>query len=177
MRVGSSADAIALLVELGAPPRLVRHHELVLEAADLLLERLARLRQHARFDREHVLLGVALHDAGKIRHPNEMHIPGHDHERAGRQLLLDRGVPPDIARFCVTHASWEDHEERTLEDLLVALADKLWKGKREESLEARILAVLASNSGREHWELFSELDAICEEIASDGPARLERSAV
>ena len=40
---------------------------------------------------------------------------------------MESGVE-DLARFCVTHARWES-DGIGLEDLLVALADKLWKGK------------------------------------------------
>jgi hypothetical protein len=93
-------DAFRLLVDLGAPQRLVRHHELVVEAASILLE-----------------------------------------------------------------------------DLLVALADKLWKGKREQELEARVMEMLAKSARREPWDVFEQLDSICEQIAADGSSRLARSVI
>ena len=74
----------------------------------------------------------------------------------------------------MTHASWEA-PERSLEDLLLALADKLWKGKRETELETRVVKALATSARREAWEVFDPLDAICEQIAAGGPDRLERS--
>jgi putative nucleotidyltransferase with HDIG domain len=169
----SPENALRLLVELGAPPWLVRHHELVVEAASVLCQRVPA-EVGVSFDRDEVLLGAALHDVGKILHPDEMKAPGHRHESAGQSLLVERGVPPEIARFCVTHASW-DTPERTLEDLLVALADKLWKGKREEELEARVIQMIAAHSKREQWEVFEQLDSICEQIAADGTSRLARS--
>jgi HD domain len=168
-------DAFRLLVDLGAPQRLVRHHELVVEAASILCRRVSEDFGVA-FHREDVLLGAALHDVGKILYPNEMQAPGHRHEQAGQSLLVERGVKPDLARFCVTHASW-DVPERSLEDLLVALADKLWKGKREQELEAHIIDMLARSARREPWEIFDQLDTICEQIAADGSSRLARSVI
>jgi hypothetical protein len=166
-------DALRLLRELGAPERLVRHHQLVAEAAALLCDGVAE-RFAVPFRRDLVLLGAALHDTGKILHRDELERPGHAHEPAGESLLLERGVAPAVARFCVTHASW-DALDRSLEDLLVALADKLWKGQRTAALEARVLDALAAQTGRPSWEVFDRLDAVCEEIAADGPARLARS--
>ncbi|NVB82957.1 MAG: HD domain-containing protein [Kofleriaceae bacterium] len=167
------ADAIAVLQRLGAVPWLVRHHELVLEAAVSVCDRFAR---ELAFDRDAVLLGAALHDAGKIIHPAEMSAPGHEHEAAGRELLLRHGVSPSIARFCVTHAAWNT-DDATVEDLLVALADKLWKGKRDEALEQRIVEVIAAATKRQPWAVFDRVDAICEAVAAHGPDRLVRSAV
>ncbi len=164
-----------MLVDLGAPQRLVRHHELVVEAASLLCEKLFEGFGVA-FQRDAVLLGAALHDVGKILFPDELRAPGHRHERAGQSLLIESGVNPELARFCVTHASW-DEPERSLEDLLVALADKLWKGKREQKLEARVLDTLAERAKREAWEVFDQLDTICEQIAADGSSRLDRSLI
>ncbi len=172
--LASPSEGLALLRELRASAWLVRHHELVLEAATALAGRLRTL--GVAFDASRVLLGAVLHDVGKIRHPGEMSGPGHQHEQAGLALLRGQGVSADIAGFCVTHASWNE-PERTIEDLLVALADKLWKGRREETLEARILEALLEATGGERWALFSELDAICDEIASEGAERLQRSVV
>jgi putative nucleotidyltransferase with HDIG domain len=168
------ADALQLLAELGASPWLIRHHELVVEAAQLLAALLAD-ELGVMFDRELVLLGSSLHDAGKVLHPSEMRNPGHEHEPAGRELLLAHGVPDKVARFCVTHADWWS-DGLAIEDLLVALADKLWKGKREEVLERRVLTMVAQQLKKEEWAVFSVLDAICERVASDGPVRLARSA-
>jgi len=123
-----------------------------------------------------VLAGAAIHDAGKIVHPEEMRMPGHQHELAGEHLLLAHGVPPEVARFCVTHAAW-NAPDASIEDLLVALADKLWKGKREDDLERRVADAISSAAKREAWETFDVLDAICESIAADGPDRLARSNV
>jgi len=159
-----------LLRALGASPWLVRHHELVLEAAVLLCDGLADV----AFDRDAVLAGAALHDAGKVVHPAEQSAPGHQHEAAGHALLVAHGVPETIARFCITHAAWS---EGTLEDLLVAAADALWKGKRNTALEQALVAKLAAVTGASAWTLFDRVDTLCDAIAADGDARLSRSVV
>jgi hypothetical protein len=171
----SPNGALRLLAQLGASPWLVRHHELVLEAATLLCD-LVRDKFDVTFDREQVLIGAAIHDAGKILHPEEMREPGHQHESAGELLLINHGIPSALSRFCVTHASWQ-RPGITIEDLFVALADKLWKGKRDEALEQLVVDGIARAVQREPWDVFETLDSICEQIAADGPTRLERSVV
>lgn len=168
-------QAIGWLAEQGAHPWLVRHHELVLEAARLVVDGASRLRG-ARFDRALVLMGAALHDAGKLEHPEEMSAPGHRHEEAGRALLARAGFAPAIARMAVTHARWGEPESQ-LEDRLVALADKLWKGKRDQALESALLDELTALGAGARWEVFEALDALSEEVASGAEDRLARSAV
>lgn len=167
--------ALDLLGVLGASPWLVRHHELVLEAAVLICDQLARS-WPLPFDRAAVLAGAALHDAGKIVHAEEMSAPGSEHEAAGRELLLGRGVPAGLARFCVTHAAW-GAPDCTIEDRLVALADKLWKGKRAGELEQRLVEDIGATIGEEAWAVFDRFDALCESVAANGPERLARSVV
>jgi hypothetical protein len=62
-----------------------------------------------------------------------------------------------------------------LEQLVVALADKLWKGKRVEVLEARVIEMLSGDGEGLDWSLLVELDGAFEAIASAGSKRLERS--
>jgi len=145
---------------------------LVVEAANELVVGLQRFAAH--FDAHEVLIGAALHDAGKILHPDEMSGPGSRHESDGRALLAEQGVG-DLARFCVTHAQWDDGTV-ALEDLLVALADKLWKGKRTPALEQRVIDLLAACSGMPPWEVFTLVDELFEHVASRGDERLARSA-
>ena len=173
--LASARDGIELLHTLGASPWLVRHHELVVEAATLLCDALEQ-DLGVSFDRSAVLLGASVHDAGKIVHPEEMSAGGNRHEVAGRDLLVNSGVPIAIARFCVTHAAW-DGPDCTINDALVALADKLWKGKRDEGLENHLLGVVASVLKQQPWEVFSRIDSICESVAAEGPERLSRSVV
>lgn len=162
-----------MLASLGASVALVEHHRLVLEAARELVVGLEGFAGH--FVGAEVLLGASVHDAGKILFPGEMAGPGAAHEEAGARLLRDNGMSR-LARFCVSHGQWRRGVQGP-EDLLVALADTLWKGKRCEELELRIVADLAAASGRDYWGTMIELDDLFERIADGGPARLARSRI
>jgi hypothetical protein len=168
----SASEAHDLLRQLGAPPRLVTHVELVGEAGEELLAQLARMGVH--LDATLVRLGVALHDAGKILHPSELDGSGAHHEPDGERLLLAHGVDPKVARCCMSHARWREME-CSMEELLVALADKLWKGARNAELERRVIESVATKLGKDMWDVFVELDTCFEEIAARGSERLERS--
>lgn len=168
----SLADATALLLEMHAPPRLIRHAELVCEAAEGLLGLFAR--HGVTLDAGWVRGGAALHDAGKLEHVAELDGPGARHEPAGEQLLLRHGVAPHVARCCRSHAQWAALE-CSLEELVVALADKLWKGARVAPLEQRVIERAAQQRGLAFWDLFVALDGGFEAIAGAAPDRLARS--
>jgi len=148
------------------------HVRLVGEAADLLLAQLRRL--GVSHDANFVRVAVVLHDAGKILHPDELHGGGVKHEAAGEKLLLAQGVNPALARCCLSHAQWT-RMACSLEELLVALADTLWKGKRDAELEKRVMEAICERSQLEFWDIFVEVDHGFEVIAADGITRLLRS--
>lgn len=170
--VDSPEAAREILEALGAPRRLITHGQLVLEAADELLHVLRDL----GIDVDHRLVraGAMLHDAGKILHPTELTSAGTSHEEAGEAMLLAHGVDPNVARCCVTHAQWPSFD-CTLEELLVALADALWKGVRRDPIERRVIDEVARRLGGDAWESFVALDGCFERVAEGGPGRLERS--
>jgi hypothetical protein len=156
---------------LRAPPRLVAHLALVHDAATEILAALDRRLVGLALDRDAVLFGAATHDLGKTVHPEELTGPGTRHEAAGEGLLIRHGIEPSMARFARTHGSW-DRDDGTLEDLLVALADQVWKGKRVTELESRVARVITTMTGREEWEVWSELDEVLEAITADADERL-----
>jgi hypothetical protein len=166
------SDAYGLLKRLGAPERLLAHVQLVAEAADQLM--LAYTALGIDFNAQLIELGVAVHDAGKIQHPEELDGPGARHERAGQALVLAHGVQADVARCCVSHAAWHA-DEVSFEERSVALADKLWKGRREPELELHIVDEVAARLHVGRWDVFTQLDAVFEEIAAGGADRLQRS--
>jgi HD domain len=170
----SSPDGHKLLQEIGAPPHLIQHVKLVGEAAELLILQFQQL--DLLFDREWIRLGVVFHDAGKILHPAELVEKGTQHEAAGELLLLSQGVDPKIARCCRSHGQWQQLE-CSFEELAVALADCLWKGKRDRELEHRVIAKIAELLDRNYWDLFGCLDDKFEEIAAGGDLRLSQSMV
>jgi hypothetical protein len=57
----------------------------------------------------------------------------------------------------------------------VALADTLWKGKRNTQLEVLFIKKLAELCSKDYWQLFIEMDSCFERIAAEGDARLLRS--
>ena len=171
---GSRAEAVRLLAELGASPRLLRHAELVGEAAEELIAGFARLR--VPLDTEFVRVAAVLHDAGKALHSEELGGPGAAHEPAGEHMLLERGVSQDVARACRSHAQWR-HVAETLEELVVALADTLWKGARITELEELVIDRAAAAARRDRWELHVDLDTLFEGVAAEADGRLSRSAV
>jgi hypothetical protein len=64
-----------------------------------------------------------------------------------------------------------------LEELVVALADNLWKGKRNNELEYRVINKIANVLDRDYWEIFITLDSGFEEVAAAAADRLSRSMV
>ncbi|MEH0938097.1 HD domain-containing protein [Micromonospora psammae] len=153
------AQVADLLVELNAPPRLAAHLRAVHDVAAQLTAWLTVHYPTLVIDREAVLFGAATHDIGKTVHVEELSGPGSRHEQAGPQLLLDAGIEPSLARFAATHASWRTTAAE-IEDLLVSLADKIWKAKRVPDLEQLVVDRLAAASGQEPWQAFLHLDKI-----------------
>ncbi len=121
-----------------------------------------------------VRVGVVLHDAGKVAHPSELAEPGSEHEPTGEALLLAKRVSPAVARICLSHARWSTMPV-SMEELVVALADKLWKGVRKNDLEERVIDMVAAALGKQRWDVFIDLDTTFEEIAAGAVQRLERS--
>lgn len=163
--------ARGLLEALTAPPRLAAHLRLVHDVACLLTDWVGRDYPEAGFDRAAVLFGAATHDIGKIVHVAELSGPGSAHEPEGYALLLAHGVEEGLARFARTHASWGE-VGIGLDDLLVSLADKVWKAKRVADLERLVVDRLAAAGGQEAWEVFMALDDLLDRIAADADRRL-----
>ncbi|MFZ6731434.1 HD domain-containing protein [Undibacterium sp. Ji42W] len=170
--LNTTTDAYQLVSQLGATERLITHVKLVGEAADMLVAQFGEM--DLVFDANLICLGAAIHDAGKILHPNELDGPGSLHEPAGEKMLLEQGVQSIIARCCVSHAQWQE-DGLSLEELTVATADKLWKGKREAELEMKLIQAIVLQKQVVHWDIFTSLDDAFETIAASGSDRLERS--
>ena len=168
------SDTYQFLQDLGASPKLLLHIKLVGEAANLLVSKLHEL--EIKFDENFIHLGIAFHDAGKILHPQELITKGNNHETDGEKLLISQGVNPQLARCCRSHGQWQVME-CSFEEICVALADNLWKGKRNSQLEELFIQMLARRCHQDYWGLFIEMDSCFEKIASDGDSRLMRSEI
>lgn len=164
----SAAD---LLRKLAAPPRLAAHLRAVHDVAVQLTAAIAKQFTALPFDRDEVLFGAATHDIGKTVHVNELSEPGTRHERAGFDLLIENGVDDRLARFAANHGSWTGPDVTT-EDLLVSLADKIWKAKRVPDLEDRIVQRICDTSGEPRWQAFMKLDDLLDRLARDADTRL-----
>jgi len=165
------AEVSELLVALDAPPRLVAHLRAVHDVACDLTESLSRRFPSLRFQADEVRFGAATHDVGKVVHREELSGAGSAHEPVGYELLVAHGFAPEKARFARTHASWA-LDGVTIEDLLVSLADKVWKGKRVKELEQLVVDRVAAECGLQHWEAFMALDDILCRLAEGSDQRL-----
>jgi HD superfamily phosphodiesterase len=150
----------------------VSHTQLVSEAAELLIGKLDTL--GVAIDAEFIRIAVVLHDVGKIVHPAELDRPGTEHEPAGEQLLLSKGINSKLARCCLSHARWASMA-CSLEELVIALADTLWKAKRLAALETAVVKAVSERAKQDYWDLFIDLYTCFEDIAAGGAERLVRS--
>jgi HD domain-containing protein len=164
-------NVVQLLQDLDAPPRLGAHLRIVHDVALQIADWLTRQHPALRFDRAAVLFGAATHDIGKIAYLAELSGAGAEHEEAGRKLLLAQGVTPELARFAATHAAWT-RPEIEIEDLLVSVADKIWKNKRVPDLEDLVVSRLAAGSGRSAWDEFLAFDDLLTSIGQEADERL-----
>ena len=163
-------QGLELLQDWQAPPLLIRHSQLVAQVALEIIIGLEKLFDIS-LSRSQILSGAVLHDAGKILHPEELTSSGSEHEKVGEVFLLERQIPPEVAQFARTHGNWSDPKCQ-IEDWIVALADTLWKGKRKDDLEGRILLWMSEVEGLDFWLVFPAGDSLFEEIASRGLERL-----
>jgi putative nucleotidyltransferase with HDIG domain len=165
-------ETVTLLRQVAAPPRLVAHLILVHDVAATLIDRLLAAFPEISLRREEVLFGASIHDIGKATNRSELIRSGAEHERRGLELLRSMGVSAERARFAYTHGNWDTEPNVKLEDLVVALADKCWKGKRVDELESKIAALLSVASTKPEWQCFAELDKIIQELTNDADERL-----
>lgn len=160
--------AIKWLIDHGAPPRLVLHGQIVGDVAEQLSQGFFDL--GVQHDGPLAVSGAALHDAGKLVYPEELDGPGSQHELAGKLLLLSKDMPAEVAEMCVAHARWS--HESTIEQLIVALADHLWRGRRTADLESLLIQKAAVQLRVQPWEVCLQIEPILDSIASDATGRL-----
>lgn len=109
--------------------------------------------------------------SGKSCTPRSFPGPAPNTRRLYHDLLIARGVTEELARFARSHASWNAPGVST-DDLLVSLADKVWKGKRVTDLEQLLIERLSETSHQRPWEAFVALDDVLDQIAQDAERRL-----
>ncbi|MCG6192299.1 HD domain-containing protein [Leptospira sp. FAT2] len=162
--IDSWKDGIELLKSLKASKSIIDHHETVVETAEKLLDQLPTVVKRL-IDRNIVLIGSSLHDCGKITKPLEEVKSGKAHELSGKKLLLSLGVSHKIARFCMIHSL--TMETLYLEELLVGIADNLWKGSRDLSKELCFYHKIAVLLNQKDELLFQKMDDVFERISEE----------
>ena len=134
-RLPSREEAISLLKAIGCPPEVVRHSERVAKVALRIARRCARA--GLPVDLALVEAGALLHDLGRAR----THSIGHVF--IGAELARELGLDERLVRIILTHScgvdpakaeayGWPpgDYGPRTLEEKIIAYADKLVEGGR-----------------------------------------------
>lgn len=160
-----------LFEQLHVPDDLLTHLEIVHDTAVDLLRGLELAYPAVPIEASHVLFGAATHDIGKLVHKNEIQGPGRLHERDGPLLLSLLGVSPSLVRFAGTHGRWSPAS--SVEDLIVSLADQIWKGRRHDDLLTLAAEHFSRHSGCSSWHAFIEIDDLLADIASPSQQRLE----
>lgn len=152
-----------VLSNLNAPKRLKNHLKIVHETAEKLLNEFQNNWQNLQLDEEVILFGAATHDIGKAIVTEELYDKGKRHEQIGYGLLIENGYSKRLARFAKTYGNWQS-EEVEIEDLIVSLADKIWKGKRIHKLEEKLISKVVEQLQIDFWEVYQTLDKILLEI-------------
>ena len=164
-------ELVDLLEVLNAPARLKRHLSVVHTTAFEILKQLKIVWPNLKMNQKLILFGAATHDIGKTDIRDELFESGKRHELTGMTILLNHGFTKEQARFALSHGNWQD-ESLTIEDLLVALSDKIWKGSRVDDLEKLIGQKLSSMLNCDYWDVYGKLDSILSQIALGADEKL-----
>ena len=164
-------DIQDLLAQNDAPMLLERHLTIVYNVGIELTIKLMQAWPNLIVVREEILFGTATHDIGKMFETNELSHSGNLHEQVGYEFLVRQGIPENLARFAKTHGDWRD-EQLKLQDLLVTLADKIWKGKRIDELEERLATMIYKYLDLDYWDVYMKLDSLISSIIIGADKRL-----
>lgn len=150
---------------------LKRHLKLVYNVGLEIVKEISNYWTNLKLLEEEISFGTATHDIGKAMETNELYGIGDNHERVGYNFLLENGINENFARFAKTHSNWT-LENLKIEDLIVILADKIWKGKRIDELEERLTEEIATITNTSYWDVNVKLDAIISKIVMGADNRL-----
>lgn len=162
--VASASEALTLLERLGATDELLAHARVVRRTAEELTEKLSAL-GGPTWDAKRVHIGSVLHDVGKLGEPRESRQSGHRDEDHGEELLLRLGLDPAIARICRTYARWNEIDDISIEELLVALAVNLARGARDVTLEHSVASQILSPGDPAWFEEYVQYGEIFDQVA------------
>ncbi|MEM2491827.1 MAG: TIGR00295 family protein [Candidatus Bathyarchaeia archaeon] len=163
--------AVMALYKAGCPPNVIRHSLAVAELAMEISRAIER--NGVGLDSALVEAGALLHDIGRSR------THGIDHAVVGASIVREMGFPEAIARIVEVHIGAGipadeaeelglpkgDYMPSTLEEKVVAYADKLIDGDRRITPE-EFARRLSQSLGSKHpaisrfWRLHSEISAL-----------------
>ena len=96
---------------------------------------------------------------------NELYEKGKNHEMRGKLILENLGFKKEESRFALTHGNWTDCH--LIEDLIVCLSDKIWKGKRVLGLEEKVCKTISGELNIDFWEVYIKLDEILSNLSNN----------
>jgi uncharacterized protein len=140
-KLPSQEEAIRILKENGCSTNVVRHCKAVAELAVQIAEKCAN--KGAHIDIELVQIGALLHDIGRAK------THGVNHPIFGAEIARSLKLPENLVRIIERHLGggisvkeahkfgWPERSyiPKTLEEKIVAYADKLIEGERQVPIE------------------------------------------
>lgn len=164
-------DILNMLSQNNAPDLLCRHLTLVYNVGISILDKFAQTWPNLPIIKSEVLFGTATHDICKMFETKELYQIGNQHEIVGYDFLISQNISENLARFAKTHGNWKE-DNLKIEDLIVSLADKIWKGKRIDELEERLSKIISETSNDDYWKVYTKLDLIISDIIIGADKRL-----
>ena len=151
----SPKEAVRLLRKVGCPPNVISHCIAVMRVATRLAEKIKA--RGVKVNVQLVRVGAILHDIGRSRTHSV------DHAVIGGDLARSLGLPSSVVSIIERHVGGGISQEeakilgwprrvympQTIEEKIVAYADKLIEGSREVPLE-RTLNKLREELGADH---------------------------
>lgn len=166
-----STEVKKILEQYNAPQRLIKHLTIVNSTANYLVKELKKEWNDLLLNEKEILFGASTHDIGKTIITNELYQKGKQHELEGFKILKENGYKDAEARFTITHGNWED-ENIKIDDLIVCLSDKIWKGKRVLDLEECITHKISELTKTSFWEVSTKLEVILEKTVIGADERI-----
>ena len=140
---------------------LFKHLTIVNSTASLIVEQFKIEWPNLVLNEKEILFGTSTHNIGKTVITNELYKKGKKHESKGFEILKEFGYDNEESRFTITHGNWENKNLK-IEDLIECLYDKIWKGKRVNELEKRIIKETSEFTETDFWDISMKFELILE---------------
>lgn len=166
----SEREALALLRKSGCPPDVIRHCRAVARLAVTMTKRCRD--KGMDVDLDLVKIGALLHDIGRSKTHGVNHgvlgagIAGSSGLPSGVIAIIQRHIGGGITAEEARSLGWPegDYMPETIEEKIVAYADKLMEGSKEISID-RVIRDFEKKLGSEHAAI-GRLKRLHEEMSS-----------